>query len=440
MYRTVKISVKPKHELYEYCSSITALSKNLYNASLFRVRNIFTAYGKDSLTQLEQEVMDEVALTQNTCGCQIKRVISYNSLEKLMRVTDNPDFFGGLPMQSAQAVVKKAVSDFRNWLASLKAYKNNPSSFLGRPNMPHYAKNEHVTAYLTNQDAVCREGELKLPLTRIRFHLPAVTDGWTLKEVKIKPYYDEYLMLCCFEVPDTEKKEFTHTAAIDLGVDNTAALVTDEGFACLYKGGSIKACNQWYNKEKARLTSVMTKGHETVSVSSRRLTALSKKRDRYLNDQMHKISRSIIDTCVEHGVSTLAIGVNKGIKQRSSMGKQNNQSFTAIPFSRLIFMLKYKAENAGITVIEQEESYTSKADFLNGDYIPVYGRDDDRACFSGSRIKRGLYRSGTGAVINADVNGAANIMRKAGYEIQKDKTKGLLSPKVCIPVKGIGAV
>ena len=128
---------------------------------------------------------------------------------------------------------------------------------------------------------------------------------------------------------------------------------------------------------------------------------------------MHKISRSIVEYCLSHGVGTLVLGENKLWKQRSSIGSANNQKFVSVPIFLLKSLIEYKAAACGITVIRCEESYTSKADFLSGDYIPTYGIDDETACFSGKRVKRGLYLSGTGEVVNADLNGAANILRKA---------------------------
>ena len=414
---------------------MTALSKNIYNAALFRVRNIFTGFNKDSLSDLEQEVFDEVGLTENTYNCQIRRVISYNSLEKLMRANNNPDFFAGLPMQSSQAMVKKATTDFKNWLASLKHFKADPTLFLGKPGMPHYIKSDKTTAYITNQDAVYKNAELKLPLIKKRLPLPNVPENAALKEVKIKPYYNEFIILC-------------HVASIDFGIDNIVALITDEGKSFLYKGGAIKSCNQFYNKRSSELRSIITKGHKNANAKSKQLSVLSRNRDQFINDQMHKISKNVIDICLANNVGTIVLGINKGMKQHSNMGRSNNQAFVSLPISRLAFMITYKAQRAGIIVIEQEESYTSKADFLSNDLIPVYGKEKGEVSFSGSRIKRGLYKSATGVIINADINGAANIMRKAGFTIN-NKISDMANPVImgfkelnskCIPAKGIVAV
>lgn len=418
MYHAIRTNVYKEHPLYAYCLKVTEASKLLYNASLFRVRNRFTGYSKTSLTENELEVAEEVRLldaSQKIKG-DTKELLYYNRLEKLMRVTNNPDFFNDdLSKQTAQHVVREAVEDFTTWLKSLKEYKRNPSKYTGCPKMPRYKKASTRTTSLTNQDCKFVDGHIKFPLTSAVLKVGGIPSDSVLKEVKIEPYYDAFVVICTFETKDIVKPvERSFMAGIDLGVDNIAAITTNEGHSLLFKGGAVKAENQRFNKERARLISCITKGHETKkNVTSRRLSALSRKRDCFLRDQMHKISKSIISFCVEHKVGTIVVGSNKGWKQNSNLGDSNNQNFVQIPLTELRTMIKYKAERAGIEVIDQEESYTSKADFLKNDYIPTFGVDDEQAFFSGHRIKRGLYKSGAGMFINADLNGAANILRKA---------------------------
>jgi putative transposase len=346
-------------------------------------------------------------------------------------------------------MVRKATTDFKNWLASLKHFKADPTLFLGKPGMPHYIKSDKTTAYITNQDAVYKNAELKLPLIKKRLPLPNVPENAALKEVKIKPYYNEFIILCTFETPNVPiNTKHTHVASIDFGIDNIVALITDEGKSFLYKGGAIKSCNQFYNKRSSELRSIITKGHKNANAKSKQLSVLSRNRDQFINDQMHKISKNVIDICLANNVGTIVLGINKGMKQHSNMGRSNNQAFVSLPISRLAFMITYKAQRAGIIVIEQEESYTSKADFLSNDLIPVYGKEKGEVSFSGSRIKRGLYKSATGVIINADINGAANIMRKAGFTIN-NKISDMANPVIMgfkelnsksIPAKGIVAV
>jgi len=145
-YRVIQCQIAQDNLIYDYCDSNAQKAKLLYNAALFRIRQIFTGWGKDSRTDNEKEIFAEVDLLQQTYpSIKVKRVISYCHLEKLMRVTNNPDFFAGLPMQTAQSVIKHAVTDFSNWLKSLKAYKQDPSKFLGKPQMPHYQKRNIIT-------------------------------------------------------------------------------------------------------------------------------------------------------------------------------------------------------------------------------------------------------------------------------------------------------
>lgn len=157
----------------------------------------------------------------------------------------------------------------------------------------------------------------------------------------------------------------------------------------------------------------MTKGKKHRSAESARLRRLSLHHDGFMKDMMHKISTDIIRYCVEHGVGTLVIGTNRGWKQGADMGKANDQNFVSVPHDRLRKMIGYKAAKEGILIVEQEESYTSKADITAMDPMPVYGEEEDVPVFSGRRTARGLYACSRGYTVNADCNAAANILRKA---------------------------
>ena len=416
MYSASRTVIKKEHPLYKYCLDTALASKRLYNAALFRIRNNFTGRGKEAPTENESLVLKELkALKESGYNVKSSSVLSYNTLEKLMRITKNPDFFDeALSMQTAQHVLKDAVNDFNNWLKALRAYKKDPSGFLGKPKMPGYKKSDTRTTEFTNQDCRIKDGYLKLPLTDIRLRIKT-PEAANLKCVKIKPYYEGFLIICTYETKDVVPvRGMPFVAGIDFGVDNIAAIATNEGSSLLFKGNIIKAQNQYFNKERARLLSCATKGAKiTHTVNTHQLSLLSMHRDNFLRDQMHKISSCIINFCIEHHIGTIVMGVNKLWKQELNIGAVNNQKFIQIPFAELQFMLAYKADRAGINVVCQEESYTSAADFLSRDYIPVYGIDDKEADFSGKRIHRGLYKSGTGVLINADINGAANILRKA---------------------------
>lgn len=453
-YRVTQRIISSDDLLYPYFDDLCRKSKLLYNAALFRVRNIFTGYDKEHRT--ENEVFQEVALLQRSYpNMHVRRVISYTHLEKMMRVTENADFFSGLPRQTAQQMVKQTVTDFKNWLASLREYKKHPEKYLGKPKMPRYKKSDLTTVIITNQDAVLYRDDigtsLKLPLQKQRLYFSNLFSDPVLKEVKIKPYYGRFLLCLTLEEPDVAfDPSGSHVCAIDLGTDNFAAIVCDDHSSAIYKGGAVLSKIQWFHKQRAKYVSIITKGHEKKHAVSKRLRDLSFHYANFVKDQCHKISRSIIDFCMEHQCGTLILGVNLLWKQRSNMNKINNQNFVSMPITLLRTMITYKALNAGIRIIEQEESYTSKADLIANDRIPTYGVDDKDASFSGKRIKRGLYRCSNGMILNADCHAAANIMRKAIPDIWKDTRDYtfLSAPDVYgfhklnlkgIPVKGIAA-
>ena len=455
-YRVTQRIISSDDLLYPYFDDLCRKSKLLYNAALFRVRNIFTGYDKEHRTENEVEVFQEVALLQRSYpNMHVRRVISYTHLEKMMRVTENADFFSGLPRQTAQQMVKQSVTDFKNWLASLREYKKHPEKYLGKPKMPRYKKSDLTTVIITNQDAVLYRDDigmsLKLPLQKQRLYFSNLSSDPVLKEVKIKPYYGRFLLCLTLEEPDVASDPSgSHVCAIDLGTDNFAAIVCDDYSSAIYKGGAVLSKIQWFHKQRAKYVSIITKGHEKKHAVSKRLRDLSFHYANFVKDQCHKISRSIIDFCMEHQCGTLILGVNLLWKQRSNMNKINNQNFVSMPITLLRTMITYKALNAGIRIIEQEESYTSKADLIANDRIPTYGVDDKDASFSGKRIKRGLYRCSNGMILNADCHAAANIMRKAIPDIWKDTRDYTflsapdvygfhkLNPKG-IPVKGIAA-
>ena len=443
------------------------LSKNLYNAALFRIRQVFTGWGKEERTENEKEVFEEVLIMQRAYpSVKVRRVLTYRALDAIMRANGNPDFFAGLPMQTAQRVLKEAVTVFKAWLSSLKEYRRAPERYTGKPCMPKYLKGDRHTFYITNQDAVlypvyreetgfvdgseavtvkhacyksasvnsksgCKtsfreEGcagtaaaeyagmELKLPLIKERLYLGHIAADSILKEVQVKPYYGKLLLVLVLETEDLPAGgERPYFAGIDFGTDNIAAIVSTDHASRIYKGGAVLSANRYFQKKKAEAVGMITKGKKHTHADSARLRRLSLHHDCFLKDMMHRVSTDIVRYCVGHRVGTIVIGTNRGWKQEPDMGRVTNQNFTGIPHERLKKMIMYKAAREGIRIIEQEESYTSKADITAMDPMPVYGKEEGKAEFSGRRTKRGLYASSAGYTINADCNGAANILRKA---------------------------
>lgn len=435
---TIVLSGDKYPEIFEQMEEDLRLSKNLYNAALFRIRQVFTGWDKKQRTENEEEVFEEVRAMQAAYPkIKVRRVLSYRALDAIMRANRNPDFFAGLPMQTAQRVLKEAVTVFKAWLSSLKEYRRDSEKYTGKPRMPKYLKNDRHTFYITNQDAVLypvysgmsaagRPGadsiapgeydgmELKLPHIKERLRLRHIAPDSILKEVQVKPYYGKLLLVLVLETEDLPVNgEKPGLAGIDFGTDNIAAIVSTDHVSRIYKGGAVLSANRHFQKKKAQAVGIITKGKKGRSADSACLRRLSLRHDCFMKDIMHKISTDIVRYCVEHGAGTVVMGVNRGWKQEARMGKVNNQNFTGIPHDRLKKMIMYKAAREGIRIIEQEESYTSKADITAMDPMPVYGREDGKAVFSGSRKTRGLYACSAGYIVNADCNGAANILRKA---------------------------
>ena len=437
---TTVLSKNKNPEVHERMEQDLLLSKNLYNAALFRIRQVFTGWDKEDRSENEKEVFREIAVMKEVYpDIKAGRVLSYRALDAVMRANRNPDFFAGLPMQTAQRILKEAVSTFKGWLSAVKGYKKAPGRFTGRPRMPKYLKNGVHTFYISSQDAVlypvyrdidtpdscadrtegpaCRGYagmELKLPLIRERLYLPHIHRDSVLKEVQVKPYYGKIMLVLVLETEEVSvSASRPHAAGIDLGTDNIAAIVSTDHASRIYKGGAVLSENRSFHKKRARAVSIMTKGKKHRSAESARLRRLSLHHDGFMRDMMHKISTDIIRYCVEHGVGTLVIGTNRGWKQGADMGKANDQNFVSVPHDRLRKMIGYKAAKEGILIVEQEESYTSKADITAMDPMPVYGEEKGEPVFSGKRTARGLYACSRGYSVNADCNAAANILRKA---------------------------
>ena len=425
-YRVTQRIISSDDLLYPYFDDLCRKSKLLYNAALFRVRNIFTGYDKEHRTENEVEVFQEVALLQRSYpNMHVRRVISYTHLEKMMRVTENADFFSGLPRQTAQQMVKQTVTDFKNWLASLREYKKHPEKYLGKPKMPRYKKSDLTTVIITNQDAVLYRDDigmsLKLPLQKQRLYFSNLSSDPVLKEVKIKPYYGRFLLCLTLEEPDVAfDPSGSHVCAIDLGTDNFAAIVCDDHSSAIYKGGAVLSKIQWFHKQRAKYVSIITKGHEKKHAVSKRLRDLSFHYANFVKDQCHKISRSIIDFCMEHQCGTLILGVNLLWKQRSNMNKINNQNFVSMPIT-LLFDNNVNKISCIPETIETIEVYDSRLDEKE-----IIKPQSAKASYDYYKTYRtGVTCKGSGAassyLLNANITFYVNVFFKSTKAVGHEK-------------------
>ncbi|MGB7708091.1 MAG: transposase, partial [Microcoleus sp.] len=212
--------------------------------------------------------------------------------------------------------------------------------------------------------------------------------------------------------------EVTGILGIDHGINNWLTCVSSNGKPFIIDGHKLKSWNQGFNKEKARIQSEHARYKLPKGFSSKRLQQLSEKRARRMRDAVNKAVRTIIDYCENHQINFLVFGWNKGQKQEVNMGGKTNQNFVQIPTAKVKDRLMQECDLRGWRFVEQDESYTSKSSFLDRDLLPVkVGEKPDNWQSSGKRIKRGLYRSAQGLTLNADVNGAANIIRKSKVAI-----------------------
>ena len=438
MYRTVSVKIKKGHKLYKYCVKMCTASAVLYNRANFFVRQYATAVrdledGKPLKKNQEEVLLLIRRVTQGTKYEPKGKWLTYGQLDYILKTTEDVAYYG-LPAQANQQILKRVMRDYKSFFEALKKYVQDPGSFTGRPGLPRYKrKGTAVTAVMTNQICRIKDGHyIRFPGTKVRLNFGTFRTGGKLKEVRIKPEQDGCRAEVVLEFADAEAtgklmgmepEEITalfretkdlkyRIASIDPGVDNFCAVANNFGEApFLIKGGALKSANRYYNKELAALRSKAERCNGRKW--TRRMGRLTDKRNRILKDLMHKASRKIADWAAEHQVDAVIIGHNRFQKQQIQTGHVNNQNIVQIPQDVFAGMLRYKLKEAGIVLVEREESYTSKADFLAGDVIPVYGEEkEEQLRFSGVRTKRGLYRHGDGSISNADINGAGNILRK----------------------------
>lgn len=458
-YITHQIRVKKGHKMYPYFQNMTQNAKNLYNTTNFYIRQVFTSFTQEKeLQPLQQEVVStiqqnlqpmndiqivayqkklkiqqkkpiekqkEVKLNEFVMPTKDKPYVDYNFLDALFKRIGQPDY-RSLPTQSSQGVMKVVFQNWKSFYASLADYKLNPTKYKGRPKIPKYCRSEEKEILFTNQDCVIKNNKyLKFPKTKERLNIGklALSEG-KLKQVRVIPKYHEYMVELVMEV-QLEQEILVDNGrymSIDLGIDNLATIVTNTGRnPVLIKGQNIKSINQYYNKRTAHYLGILRHGKQPSEgiFTSKRLEKLHQTRSFKIKDIFHKASYRIVQIALNENIKTIIIGQNKEWKQQIHIGKRNNQSFVHIPHSLLISMIEYKAARNGINVIVTEESYTSKASFLDDD-VPTYGECSNKIQFSGKRIQRGLYRTERGLLINADVNGAANILKKVLVKL-KDK-------------------
>ncbi len=376
---------------YAVIDRVAFASKNLYNAALYEMRQEFIHHG---------------------------RRIYFNELYHLMK---SHEAYHALPAKVAQQVLKLLDQNWESYSEACKAYRLDPSKFVGHPKLPKYKdKQKGRNVLVFTVQVVSKRGLTRGIVQPSGVPIEIHTTHTSVNQVRIVPRSGFYVVEVVYE--QTTKQTDVDTslvASLDLGINNLVALTSNKvGFVPrLVNGRPIKSVNQFYNKRKAELQTIIKPDTRFTA----RMERMTIKRTRRIDHSLHTASKRIIDLLVSERIGTLVVGKNPLWKQETNMGKRNNQQFVMIPHARFIAMLTYKAELVGIQVIVGEESYTSKASFLDSDFIPTYGKVKQEPVFSGKRVKRGLYKAANGRKINADVNGSYNILRKVAPNALRGK-------------------
>ncbi|WP_293149926.1 MULTISPECIES: transposase [unclassified Microcoleus] len=376
--------IKSTEHRFAQIDELAFKSKNLYNAANYVIRQSFV-YGWS--------------------------YINYNEMNRLMK---SHQAYKALPAKVSQQILMILDKNWKSFFEAVKAYKTDPSKFTGSPKLPKYkdkVKGRNILVYTIQaiSSTQLKKGIIKLSGTEIL--IKTKVNPARICQVRLVPKYDSYAIEVIYDKSESTLDDDKFVASIDLGLDNLVALTSNQpGFTpLLINGRPLKSINQFYNKRKARLQTQL-KGSRK---SSPRIQRLTRCRHQKIDNYLHHTSRLIVDVLIAKQIGALVIGKNAQWKTEIDLGKQTNQNFVSIPHARLIEMLEYKARLVGIKVVVQEESYTSRSNFLGLDPIPVYGKIDKDILFSGKRIKRGLYKTSVGQLINSDVNASYNILRKA---------------------------
>ena len=331
-------------------------------------------------------------------------------MNKLLKNTNN-ECYRSLPANTSQEVLKSVDRSYKSFFELVKSSKKG--EYNEKINIPKYKKDNQLYFIVYNRMTLSanllKDNIIKLPKTNIQFK---TLHGKQLTQVRFIPKNNYIVMEVIYEQQTVIKKpDNQRYISIDLGVNNLCTITNNiSNKPIIINGKPIKSINQYYNKKRSKIQSELELKNKVKT--SKRLSNLTLKRNNKIYDYFHKVSKWIVNYAVSNSVNTIVIGKNNRWKQETNLGKVNNQNFVQIPFNVLIHMIQYKSELNGINVILQEESYTSKVSFFNNDFIPEYNKTDNLYKPSGKRICRGLYKLSNGFVINSDINGSLNILRK----------------------------
>ena len=392
MYLTLKQQVKhlSKKE-FRNLKYLCHIAKNLTNQAIYNVRQYY---------------FNE------------KKYLSYNENYKMLKNSEN---YKKLNSNMAQQILKEVDGSSKSFFGLLKLAKNGQYDNK-KIKLPKYLAKDGFTTLVIGFIRL-KDDTLTVPYSNsfrkmhkeITIKLPPVLKGRKIKEIRIIPkqHFRYFEIQYTYEVEEVQRELNKENAlGIDLGIDNLCTCVTNTGASFIIDGRKLKSINQYYNKINAKLQSVKDK--QKIKKTTLRQKRIARKRNNRINDYISKVARIIVSYCLNNDIGKIVLGYNEDFQRNSNMGSTNNQNFVNIPYGKLRDKLVYLCELYGIEFRLQEESYTSKASFFDKDEIPIYDKENiQKYIFSGKRIKRGLYQTSKGKLINADCNGALNILRKS---------------------------
>lgn len=393
MYLTIKQQMKHMSKSdYRTLRTLCFAAKNLTNEAIYNIRQQFFDDGT---------------------------YLSYGENYKLLKSSMN---YKTLNSNISQQILREVDGSFRSFFGLMRLAKEGKYSY-DNISLPSYLPKDGYATLVIGFVRI-RGNRLILPYSNlfrrthspIEIRIPPVLKDKKIKEIRIIPKLNaRFFEIQYIYEEDCIQRDLNkdNALAIDLGISNLATAVSSTGHSFIIDGKRLKSINQWFNKRNAKLQCIKDKQGLQKKTTDRQKMLLLKHSNR-VNDYMNKAARIIINYCIDNDIGRLVIGYNEDFQRNADMGKANNQTFTHIPFGRLRDKLKYLCEFNGIEYMAVEESYTSKASFFDKDDIPVYSKKNTcRHVFSGRRVCRGMYETSKGYRLNADVNGALNILKKS---------------------------
>lgn len=454
LMRVIKIDINKNDKLYEICKNNSILAKNLFNATNYIIRQVFII-SKRIKSGLETK--EEVLVKYNEIVKDIENFNKETSTKKIefkecwgglyvggkgaktplkAYMKDKYDFLQ-LPSTTSNEIVEQVVNSWQAYFESLKSYCKDKSKFKGLPKPPNY-KLDICGFIIGKGTTTIKDGQVSFKNARKGLRsfedfnvgdIKVPLDDWDrckspdgrLTYIRVVSKNESYTMEFVYNIgiKPQLKQSKNRIIAIDIGVDRLATVSNNIGEKpfCI-NGNPLKSLNKHWNKKISKYKSVLMTTNALYS--SKKYKNMCDKRNNQMSTYMHQSASYIIKWCEKYDIDTIVIGKNKGWKQKTNIGNET-QTFVQIPFAKFINKIEYRAEGLGIKVVLQEESYTSKASFIDNDNIPTYGVNDKDNIFSGKRIKRGLYKSKENLDIHADLNGAYNILRKYDKNFKYNK-------------------